>query len=277
MEKSNWIEGVELHYQVLGQGLPVMLVHGFGEDGRIWEKIVGALSEHCQLIIPDLPGSGKSEDPLSDDEASFPTLDDLAGSLKAILEAEGLGSCTMIGHSMGGYITLCFARAYPHLLNGLGLFHSTADPDTEEKKEIRKKGIKFVREHGAALFLRQSMPNLFGETFRKEHPEELELLIGRGNGFTARALIQYYRAMIQRTDHKDVLAGWRKPALFIMGDEDKTVHLQDVLFQSHLPAISHVYVWTGVAHMGMRERTEESVQAIRDFVEHVQAFQAPKE
>ena len=264
MDRFIHFEGKELHYQVMGQGAPVMLVHGFGEDGRIWEYITEPLSLHYQLIIPDLPGSGKSGLP---DLPSL-SLDDLASALKSILDAEGLPSCTMIGHSMGGYITLAFERMYPGTLNGLGLFHSTADPDSDEKKETRRKGIQFIQDHGAALFLRQSIPNLFGERFRRDHPEEVDLLIARGNGFGGEALLQYYRAMIQRTDHKEVLKGCQKPVLFIIGDEDKTVHLPDVLFQSHLPAISHVYVWNGVAHMGMRENPERSVEALLKYLRH---------
>jgi pimeloyl-ACP methyl ester carboxylesterase len=272
MDKIIRFLGKELHYQVIGQGAPVMLVHGFGEDGRIWEYVSGHLEPHYALILPDLPGSGQSEcleaNEPSDDASSSPSLEDLASALKSILDAEGHSSCTMIGHSMGGYITLSFERLFPGFLNGLGLFHSTADPDTDEKKETRRKGIRFIREHGTALFLRQSIPNLFAEGFRREHPEEVELLISRGNGFSGQALIQYYRAMIQRADHKGVLEGYPKPVLYIIGEEDKTVHLQDVLFQSHLPAISHVYIWEGVAHMGMRERPDGSVEALLKYLRH---------
>jgi pimeloyl-ACP methyl ester carboxylesterase len=272
MDKTIRFLGKELHYQVIGQGAPVMLVHGFGEDGRIWEYVESRLSSQYTLIIPDLPGSGKSEcldaNEAGDGVSSTPSLEDLSKALKAVLDAEGHSSCTMIGHSMGGYITLSFERLFPGVLNGLGLFHSTADPDTEEKKETRRKGIHFIREHGAALFLRQSIPNLFAGEFRQKHPEEVELLISRGNGFSGQALIQYYQAMIQRADHKGVLEGYPKPVLYIIGEEDKTVHLQDVLFQSHLPAISHVYIWEGVAHMGMRERPDGSVEALLKYLRH---------
>ena len=129
MDRFIHFGGKELNYQVIGQGAPVMLVHGFGEDGRIWEYITASLSNHYRLIIPDLPGSGKSECP----DAPSLSMDDLATALKAILDTEGHDSCTMIGHSMGGYITLAFESLYPGLLNGLGLFHSTADPDSMEK------------------------------------------------------------------------------------------------------------------------------------------------
>ena len=58
----------------------------------------------------------------------------------------------MIGHSMGGYITLAFAEKYPEMLRAFGLFHSSAFADDEEKKETRRKAIKSIRENGPAAF-----------------------------------------------------------------------------------------------------------------------------
>ena len=71
-----------------------------------------------------------------------------------------LGGC-IIGHSMGGYITLAFAEKYPEYLNSFGLFHSTAYADTIEKKNTRMKGIEFINRHGAFEFLKTVVPNLF--------------------------------------------------------------------------------------------------------------------
>src|SRR5579871_1173594 len=80
---------------------PLILVHGFAEDGRIWDRQIDGLKDRYRLLIPDLPGSGESshlQEPVS--------IDDLAESLKALLDHEGLDSCILIGHSMGGYCTL---------------------------------------------------------------------------------------------------------------------------------------------------------------------------
>ena len=68
----------------------------------------------------------------------------------------------LIGHSMGGYITLAFAEKYPELLNSFGLFHSSAYADDEQKIEIRKKGIEFITNNGAeALFKNHSSQFIF--------------------------------------------------------------------------------------------------------------------
>ena len=155
-------------YRVYGKGKPVMLVHGFGETGDVWEKQIAHLEKDFQLIVPDLPGSGESE--IVEDMS----MEGLAEVIKKILDAvsgsvqskappsEGFGEASplkggevvLIGHSMGGYITLAFAEKYSTYLSAFGLFHSTAFADSEEKKETRKKGIEFVQKHGAFEFLK---------------------------------------------------------------------------------------------------------------------------
>jgi pimeloyl-ACP methyl ester carboxylesterase len=80
----------------------VMLVHGFAEDHSVWDEQVKHLEKNCKLIVPDLPGSGKTE--LTDG-----SMEGMADHLKRILDDQSISSCIMIGHSMGGYVTLAFA------------------------------------------------------------------------------------------------------------------------------------------------------------------------
>ncbi len=83
----------------------------------------------------------------------------------------------LIGHSMGGYISMAFAEKYPDKLSGLGLFHSSSYADSPEKKESRDKNILFIQKNGAALFVEQAIPGLFSDEFKSEHPEEIRRLI----------------------------------------------------------------------------------------------------
>src|SRR6478672_7646514 len=112
--------GLSLFYRMAGDGEPVVLIHGFAEDGTIWDGLISDLSKNYKVIVPDLAGSGKST---GSDNVS---MEILAEHINMILEKENIDSCFMIGHSMGGYITLAFAEKYAHKLKGLGLFHSTA-------------------------------------------------------------------------------------------------------------------------------------------------------
>src|SRR5215207_7591047 len=133
----------EIFYRIAGMGKPVVFIHGFGEDGRVWDEAIYELKKQFQCIIPDLPGSGNSI--MKNGDWSIEGLAEAVGS---ILDVEEIPVATMIGHSMGGYVTLAFAEKYPASLNGFALFHSSAFADSEEKRETRKRGIQFIEQHG---------------------------------------------------------------------------------------------------------------------------------
>lgn len=242
-------EGSEVHYSVTGKGTPVVLLHGFGEDSTIWNNQVADLQQHCMLILPDIPGSGKSA-MLQKYEVS---MGDYGGCIKALLDVEAISKCVLFGHSMGGYITLEFAEKYPERLTAFGLVHSTAFADSEEKKATRRKGIEMMNEYGAYPFLKNTIPNLFSTKFKQEQAEKVNALIEKWNLFTKEALIQYYNAMIHRPDRTHVLRDSKVPVLFIVGTEDVAAPLNDLLQQVHLPKIAHIHIIEGVGHMSMLE------------------------
>src|SRR5258708_17986310 len=150
----------KIFYRAGGKGKPVILLHGFAEDGNIWNYQFKKLKENFFVIVPDLPGSD-----LSETLEGKILIEDYADVIKAIADRELLNETqnqfTLIGHSMGGYITLAFAEKYPDLLNGFGLFHSTAYADDDAKKEIRRKGIEFIKNNGVDLFIKNTVANLF--------------------------------------------------------------------------------------------------------------------
>jgi pimeloyl-ACP methyl ester carboxylesterase len=193
-------------------------------------------------------------------------MEELAGSVKAMLDAEGIKKCIMVGHSMGGYVTLAFAELYPGMLKAFGLFHSTSYADSEEKKAARRKGIEFIRKNGSAAFIRQSIPNLFSERSRKEHPEWVSTLIARYAGIHPDSLIRCYEAMIHRPDRSHVLQQFPGPVLFIIGEQDSAVPLTASLQQCHLPSISYVHILGNAAHMGMMEDSTRANHILESFL-----------
>lgn len=267
MEKTFSFHSTTISYTRLGKGTPVVLVHGFGEDSQIWSNQVSFLQEHCMLVVPDLPGSGKS--PLLIKETAVSdavSIEDYADLVYALLLTENIASCIMLGHSMGGYITLAFAEKYPAMLQSFGLVHSTAFADSEEKKSMRAKAVTTIAQYGATAFLRNTIPNLFGKTFKETYPEKVTQLIESATGFTAATLQQYYIAMMNRPDRCKVLAGNPLPVLFVMGTEDVAAPMEDVLQQVHLPRISYIHVLPGCGHMGMWEATEPLNQLLLAFI-----------
>lgn len=256
----------KIFFRLEGKGKPVVLLHGFAEDGNIWDKQIEALKEKYLLIIPDLPGSGESE--MLDGKC---TLEDYAEVIKAIadeviLKGKKENQFCFIGHSMGGYILLAFAEKYRKLLNSFGLFHSSAFADSEEKIAVRKKAIAFIKKNDTEAFLKTSIPNLFSEETQKENPEFITQLFNIAKNISPEALIQYYEAMILRPDRTDVLRTFEKPVLFIIGKKDAAVPLQTSLKQCYLPAISSVNILQHSAHMGMWEEEELANNFLKEFL-----------
>lgn len=251
-----------LFYRIIGKGNPVVLLHGFGEDGDIWQLQVDLLKDHFQLIIPDIPGSGAS--PLIPNPGTG--IDEYAEAVKYILDEEAIQSSIMIGHSMGGYITLAFAEKYPAMLQSFGLFHSSAFADTEEKKGARAKSIEFIQNNGAYEFLKTAIPGLFTTEFQEQQAEKVNGLVEQGKKFSTAALVQYYQAMIARPDRTAVLKNFIHPILFILGEFDKAIPLESGLQQCYLPLQSHVHILKKSAHMGMWEETAKANEILFNFL-----------
>lgn len=269
-EKMIAFQGSEIFYRIMGNGKMVMLLHGFSEDGEIWNYQADLLKDHFTVIVPDLPGSGRSQFIDSAD------IDFYAEVIKSIIDTEQQNvpltaprEISLIGHSMGGYITLAFAEKYPQYLNCFGMFHSSAYADNNEKKETRQKAINFINDKGSYPFLKTSIPGLFTKDFAEACPEKIDALIEKGKAFTPEALIQYYEAMVARPDRTAVLKLFSKPILFIIGEFDNAIPLQISLQQCYVPEQSHVHILSSSAHMGMWEEKEKSGQLLMKFLQHL--------
>lgn len=262
-----------INCQLTGKGKPVFLLHGFGEDRRVWENLLPLLSSEKLYILPDLPGHGRSRSKMN--FSGIPDMASLAGMMIHILDQlvyTGLISPTdvlethWIGHSMGGYIALAVAANYPEKTGGLMLFHSTAFADSVEKKEMRRKGIHFIQNYGSTVFLQQSTPTLFTENFKEQHPDFVQQWLERYNYFESETLCHYYKIMMERPDQLDTLKGRSKKTGFIIGGLDKAVPVKDSLAQCQVPKNSYIQFLTGSAHMGMIEHPKETSEFLDWFL-----------
>lgn len=269
-----------IFYKKVGTGPMVVLIHGFAENSTVWQYQAAYLKVNFKLIIPDLPGSGQSQ------FIDGATIETYADVIKLIIDTElqhaiqadtsacqsqtipdkNTGTVTMIGHSMGGYITLAFAEKYPQYLHCFGLFHSSAFADTSEKKEARTKSINFIKANGVSPFLKTSTPALFTKKYAAENPEAVMALIEEGSKCSAATLIQYYQAMIDRPDRTAVLKEFSNPILFIVGEQDTAVPLSSSLQQVHLPLRSFIHILHDAAHMGLWEQKEAANKMIHNFL-----------
>jgi pimeloyl-ACP methyl ester carboxylesterase len=119
--------GSELQVEFYGpeDGIPIILTHGWGLDSREWNHLKRDLADGFRLIVWDEPGLGKSTRPTNRDY----NLENLARDLQAVLALAGDKPAILLGHSIGGMITLTFCDLFPALLGsrviGLVLTHTT--------------------------------------------------------------------------------------------------------------------------------------------------------
>jgi pimeloyl-ACP methyl ester carboxylesterase len=246
-----------IDHQSTGAGPPVILIHGFPMNAAVWSAFAPLLSSDYTIITPDLPGFGKS--------ASLPTpfsLSDIGEAMNSFVENNRLSGATLIGHSLGGYVALAMISKRPELFNALGLFHSTALPDSADKKASRFKVVEFVEKNGAEAFT----SNFIGPLFADPQHGAIELVKQIAIGSSSATVIGYTLAMRDRDDHTATLKTLNNPVLFICGDKDGGIPVDTITQQAALCADPTVRVLSDVAHMGMFEDPKHVASIMRDFL-----------
>lgn len=262
-EKSISHKGTTIGYFEEGSGSPLVFVHGFPMDHSAWDEFVEPFTEKYRVILPDNAGFGKSSLPNHD-----VTMDYYADCLKAILDEEKITECLMVGHSMGGYMVLNFARRFPNYLKGFGLFSSTSYADDDAKKQNRIEVAENARKSDGASFVNGMLHKLFGEKYASAHEKEIgEMKKYFGSVATAEGIAQASLAMGKREDTTEVLKNAKVPVLFIIGKDDKVVTPEKTLPLTHLPERSVIVMLEGVGHMGMIEDAEGSRKGIYELID----------
>ncbi|WBV50788.1 alpha/beta fold hydrolase [Chryseobacterium gambrini] len=217
-----------LNFERKGNGKETLvLLHGFMENLSIWSDMEPHLSDNFSLLKIDLPGHGQSEI-----IAEVQTMEMMAEEVKKVLDHENITKIHLLGHSMGGYVSLAFAEKHPEYLKSLTLFFSTYFPDDDEKKEQRIKSYRIIKD-AFAHYARAGVPNLF-------NPNEKDILEGKietaleialsTNNLGALASI---KGMVERTDKKHIMENLEAKILVLAGKHDNAVKTETMI--KHLP------------------------------------------
>lgn len=255
-------KGGEVAYEVNGKGTNIVLLHGFCEDSSLWEKFQNdLLEENYRVLLIDLPGAGRSDRPAE------PSIDAMAEAVHQVVETVNFTSFILIGHSMGGYVSLAYAERYPERLQGLGLFHSHPYADPEEKKAQRTKSIQFIERQGHELFVKQLIPKLFTAKYVRSNSFLIDKLTYRAAKYDPGGITDGLKAMRDRPDRSAVLSALTCPVLFIIGRKDSAIPHESSIAQTHLPRTASIHLLEKVGHMGMFEAERTTQKIIRDFAE----------
>lgn len=257
MVKTKQFRNIAVRYSDEGKGKAIVFLHGFTESLDIWNSIAASLSQTNRVLCIDLPGHG--ETPCFSEKH---LMDDMADCVYEIIS--DLPEYVMIGHSLGGYVTLAFAEKYPDKLAGLALFHSTAVADDEIRKADRLRTAELVK-NDKRKFIADFIPGLFASGNREKLKGEVEKIKSLSEKTSSEGIVAALLGMRERPDRRHVLKKSPCPVLFLPGKFDERMPLEGILSQIMLPPKSLTVVLQNSGHMGFMEEPDESLLAITQF------------
>ncbi len=253
---SIMVNGIKLAYNRRGKGTPLLLVHGFPLDSSSWDEMGSLLENEFDIIAPDLRGFGES----TTIESAY-TISDMADDLAGLLDHLGLEKTLLVGHSMGGYVALAFAKKYPKRISGLGLISSQAAGDPLDRKEGRYKTANDVAEHGVSVVTDAMTPKLSADTRVQTF---VHSVIGRQS---KDGVIGALKAMAEREDSTPLFALFDFPIVLIHGDADALIPMdRSKEIKAILPSAQYFEI-KRAGHMPMMEFAKETADALRSLKE----------
>jgi 3-oxoadipate enol-lactonase len=251
MEKIN-VNGIQLAYDRRGKGTPLVLLHGYPLDHHLWDEILPLLEDTFDVIVPDLRGFGES----TTIDTPY-TMDDYASDIVGLLDQLGIPKAAIVGHSMGGYVALAFAKLYPDRVSGLGLVSSQVLADPPDRKEGRYKSAADVAENGIGSVVATMTPKFTTD-------EKLQAFAHASmERQQPAAYIGALKAMAERTDSTPLLSTLKVPVVIIHGDSDALIPIDRAReVKVSLPA-AYLMELSSTGHMPMMEAKEKTAEALK--------------
>lgn len=207
-----------VHYVESGTGTPLVLLHAFPVDARMWDRARAQLDDGARVITPDQRGLGGS--PLEPD-GSAPSLDTAASDVLALLDELGLDRAVLGGCSMGGYVAMAVLRRAPQRVAGLLLTDTKAEADGEQARDDRLAAADRAEREGTDGWLVDgTLPNVLGATTQEQRPQVVSEIRELVRSQPADGVAWAQRAMAARPDSSAVLREFTGPALVVVGEED---------------------------------------------------------
>jgi len=251
-----------ISYWILGDGLPVVLLHPFPAHHEFWLPVAEALSTRYRLILPDLRGHGDSE--VGEGPA---TMDKHAADLARVMNDAEVGRAPLIGVSIGGYALFEFWRRFRGRVAALGLCNTKAPADNAEGRAARLQAANDVLERGTEPFFESMIPRLLGKTTRESRPDLVDGTMRMLRKMSPEDVAQVQRGMAARPDSVETLKTVNVPALLITGDEDILTGVNEAqLMQQHIQG-SQLRVIPRSGHYAPWEQPEGVSQLLRQFLD----------
>jgi pimeloyl-ACP methyl ester carboxylesterase len=258
-EQSIKFKSINVSFTDNGKGKAVVFLHGFLESKEIWEPFAKELSKTQRIITIDLLGHGKT-----DCLSYVHTMEEMAEAVQVVLQHLKLRKYFLVGHSLGGYVSLALAENYPDNIKGLCMLHSSAKADSKQKKTDRNRAVVVVKRN-AKIFINEAVPNLFNTNY-KPYKREVERIKKLALKTTKQGIVAALEGMKIRLDREIIIKFAPYPILYIIGEKDNILPCQDLINQAELSEKGAYILLKNVGHMGFLEAKKETFEAIKKFV-----------
>lgn len=251
----------------IGNGLPVLFLHGFPHTRALWRQQVAALSQHVRCVAVDLRGFGESttDGPYS--------IEQYALDVCAVLDHLEIEQAVIAGLSMGGYIAMGCWRHCPERVLALCLLDTQMGADDDAGRAKRNALMDRVRAEGVDALVEAQLPGMLGRTTRAQRPyivaEMKEMMSSAGTSGILGALT----ALRDRPDATDVMSTVRVPTQVIVGDEDALTPVakaEQLIAQLPAGTARRFDVIAGAGHASCLERPSAVNHVMLEFLELVQ-------
>lgn len=254
------VDGVAIAVEDRGQGLPLVLLHAFPLDSRMWQPQCGALVPQCRCIMPNIRGFGGS------DPEGPHTVDQYADDVIAVLDALRIERAVIGGLSLGGYVALATWRRHRERVRALILADTRAEADTDEVRARRAELAELAREKGVDAVAARQLTGLVGKSTREHNPDLYDAVHGMMLGATVAGITGALSAMADRPDSSGLLADIDVPTLVICGAEDAITPIKGMRAMADAIGPSRFEAIAGAGHLSSVERPAAFNHVVSEFL-----------
>ena len=253
-------KNANVFYTDQGKGTAVVLIHGFLENSTMWDKIVPELTKRNRVITIDLLGHGKS-----DCLGYVHSMELFAKTVEAVLKHLKIRKYILVGHSLGGYISLAISKMNPSKIKGLCLLNSTSEKDSEERIKIRIRANKMVQNNFENM-VKMSISNLFNQANLLIYKEEIEAIKKVALQTSLQGYIAANEGMRLRLNTNAVLTDNNFKKLIIVGEKDLVLDLETSKKEA-VKTNSELVVFSN-GHMSHIENKDELIITLKNFLKN---------
>ena len=255
-----------LSYRGFGEGAgdPVVLLHAFPLNGRMFEPQMEVVAETRRLVAPDYPGFGRSPRTPAQPDVRY-----YAECIRGLLDRLGLERVVLGGVSMGGYVAFECMRLFPERVSGLILVSTRPEPDSEEMRENRKKMAYRVAQEGVEVLIELQMERLLARSTLENNEKVVKKVRAMILESSPDGVVAALGAMRERPDSTPLLGKINVPTLVVGGEED-AISSPEVMapMAGKIPDSRHLTL-PRAGHLPNLEASEEFNVALREFLAEV--------